>query len=371
MRNTTVTTFTVLHYYPFGTEMHGISSKAFGKLANQYKFNGGVELEESIEMYTTFYRQYDQQLGRFNGVDIMSEATGSINPYQFGLNNPVFFNDPKGDLSDAEWNNVVGKLWASPFGGSWSSATNTVAYFGNEETAELFGTLAALNIKFAFTEDGLYSAGGGQGYIADPTLASIVEKYSQIRLNNDRNFTSIVYGLNRNAIERDLDALARTNAGAFLLSIITVMDYTIAINAWPGSKTGRTTSWWIKPTNPNHLASATVDYDPEGYVADGLYALPQVVLGHELFHAVDAFSFYNGSKNYFWPFDPSDPLYSEAAWGENIHELPKTYLEIRAVMFENLIRHHYNNGYRTEYDGKPFGSYLIQMGNSLKNHKYF
>jgi RHS repeat-associated protein len=89
-------------YYPFGLQMAGISDKALNKLSSQYKFNGGVELEEEfgVNLYSTFFRQYDPQLGRFSGVDILSEATYGLNPYQFGGNNPVIFNDPTGALME-------------------------------------------------------------------------------------------------------------------------------------------------------------------------------------------------------------------------------------------------------------------------------
>lgn len=87
-------------YYPFGLEMQGISSNAlnFGGLSNAYKFNGSDEWEESINLYSTFFRGYDQQLGRFNGVDILSEQSVGLSQYQFGGNNPIAFNDPTGAL---------------------------------------------------------------------------------------------------------------------------------------------------------------------------------------------------------------------------------------------------------------------------------
>jgi RHS repeat-associated protein len=89
-------------YYPFGLQMAGISDKALNKLSSQHKFNGGVELEEEygVNLYSTFFRQYDPQLGRFSGVDILGEVTSDLNPYQFGGNNPITFNDPTGALME-------------------------------------------------------------------------------------------------------------------------------------------------------------------------------------------------------------------------------------------------------------------------------
>lgn len=97
-------------YYPFGLQMAGISDKAINKLSSQYKFNGGIELEEDygVNLYSTFFRQYDPQLGRFSGVDLLSEEMSNFSPYQFGFNNPVLFNDPFGDKAELpKFNNVA------------------------------------------------------------------------------------------------------------------------------------------------------------------------------------------------------------------------------------------------------------------------
>ena len=90
-------------YYPFGLQMAGISDAAIGKLNSENKFNGGSELEEDygVNLYCTFYRRYDPQIGRFSGVDSKSEASAGISVYQFGGNNPVSMNDPLGDIQTA------------------------------------------------------------------------------------------------------------------------------------------------------------------------------------------------------------------------------------------------------------------------------
>jgi hypothetical protein len=53
-------------YYPFGLQMAGISDKALGKPDSKNKFNGGAELEEDygVNLYSTFYRQYDPLLAQ-------------------------------------------------------------------------------------------------------------------------------------------------------------------------------------------------------------------------------------------------------------------------------------------------------------------
>ena len=42
------------------------------------------------------YRQYDNALGRFNGIDALAELMPDITGYHFGFNNPVYWGDPSG-----------------------------------------------------------------------------------------------------------------------------------------------------------------------------------------------------------------------------------------------------------------------------------
>ena len=93
------------HYYPFGLAMAGICDKAL-KLnypENKYRYNGGTELQNKefsdgsgLELYDANARMYDPQIGRFGGIDAMSDQTRCLSPYQFAYNDPTLFNDPGG-----------------------------------------------------------------------------------------------------------------------------------------------------------------------------------------------------------------------------------------------------------------------------------
>ena len=96
-------------------------------------------------------RNYDPQTGRFNCVDVLAEKTWGVSPYQYGFNNPVFFNDPTGALTKAEFDKLIETLWGSNYGGHWSAKENTgtfeygggsYSFFGSAD--EAFGAGAGL-----------------------------------------------------------------------------------------------------------------------------------------------------------------------------------------------------------------------------------
>jgi len=77
--------------------MAGISSKAAGKSENKKSKYNGYELNENfnINLYESFYRMYDPQLGRFLQID--PKLIYDESPFVAMGNNPIKYNDLLGD----------------------------------------------------------------------------------------------------------------------------------------------------------------------------------------------------------------------------------------------------------------------------------
>jgi RHS repeat-associated protein len=78
-------------------EIYKIKPVAAAVQTYKYKYNG-KELQEELGLNMTAmdFRQYDNAIGRFNSIDVLSELTPDWTPYRFALNNPVFWADPTG-----------------------------------------------------------------------------------------------------------------------------------------------------------------------------------------------------------------------------------------------------------------------------------
>ncbi len=83
--------------------MAGISSKAAGKAENKKKFNGyEFNSDFDIDIYESFYRLHNSQIGRFLQVDI--KAKNDESPYASMGNNPILQFDLLGDDFDIATN---------------------------------------------------------------------------------------------------------------------------------------------------------------------------------------------------------------------------------------------------------------------------
>jgi RHS repeat-associated protein len=113
-------------FYPYGLKMANISYKSASTITNRYGWNGGNEYEDEGELNysNTFYRKYDAQIGRFTGVDMLAEKFVDLNPYQFGANNPVMFNDPMGDKFGGANGERLSQMNAHPLGREYGWSYN-------------------------------------------------------------------------------------------------------------------------------------------------------------------------------------------------------------------------------------------------------
>ncbi|WP_283423024.1 DUF6443 domain-containing protein [Chryseobacterium profundimaris] len=101
-------------YYPFG--MNHIrpddpSYFGFGRYTN-YKYNG-KELQET-GMYDYGWRQYMPDLGRWYGMDQLSELYHDSSPYGYVGNNPIRFRDPNGKCNSDTNGNFANNNCAFP-----------------------------------------------------------------------------------------------------------------------------------------------------------------------------------------------------------------------------------------------------------------
>jgi len=114
------------HYYPFGLKHEGYV--VLPDSNNKFRYNG-QEFQDDLQLNMTAmdYRQYDNSLGRFNSIDALSEMNYAISPFAFSYNNPTFWSDPTGLLSQALVESIIrnsssGSKWVNDGGGTFSNA---------------------------------------------------------------------------------------------------------------------------------------------------------------------------------------------------------------------------------------------------------
>ncbi|WP_139166633.1 RHS repeat-associated core domain-containing protein [Epilithonimonas hungarica] len=109
-------------YYPFGMNMQGVDSSfdTMGSFLN-HKYNR-KELQET-GFYDYGWRQYMPDLGRWFGMDKLSETYSSTSPYAYVMNNPAMNFDPDGRYTQGSGDNWLQDMWDNTT--SYSSWTNT------------------------------------------------------------------------------------------------------------------------------------------------------------------------------------------------------------------------------------------------------
>ena len=156
-------------YYPFG--MNHIrpddpSYFGFGRYTN-FKYNG-KEIQET-GMYDYGWRQYMPDLGRWYGMDQLSEMYHDNSPYNYVGNNPIMFMDPDGRCK----NRPEGEPCPESPGGSqnpdnieevWVGTNQPKSSSGSSSPGYFFGaSFLSYSLAADFSSGGSGGGGGGGG----------------------------------------------------------------------------------------------------------------------------------------------------------------------------------------------------------------
>ncbi|ROI04548.1 hypothetical protein EGI16_07725 [Chryseobacterium sp. G0240] len=144
------------NYYAFGLKHGGYNTGDTTNNKFKYLYNR-KELQSNGNL-DYGWRQYMPDLGRWNGMDALSESYHPSSPYAYVMNNPVLKIDPNGMLSQA----FMDEISSSAHGTTWTNNNNGT--FTNNWGGTMNGQGRALNYRLSANQtriNALTNDGGG------------------------------------------------------------------------------------------------------------------------------------------------------------------------------------------------------------------
>ncbi|WP_316931377.1 RHS repeat-associated core domain-containing protein, partial [Chryseobacterium sp. P1-3] len=204
--NGTATILEENNYYPFGLKHTGYNTGDTTNNKFKYLYNS-KELQSSGNL-DYGWRQYMPDLGRWFGMDALSESYHMASPYAYVMNNPAMFFDPNGMLSqafmDEVWNSPSGTVWTNNGKGFTNNWGGSMDYDGNP--LNYFG--------YSHMTTGLDEGGGGGGGFYFTVPVTVTGKGNISTWNKGDNYFPNIFAMGM-AFDRALAGLFPNGGRAF------------------------------------------------------------------------------------------------------------------------------------------------------------
>jgi RHS repeat-associated protein len=223
------------HYYPDGLLMAGISSRAFGKLQNNFGYQG-KELQagefyngQGLDLYDFDARYYDPQLGRWWGQD---PAGQFASPYLAMGNNWPATIDPDGKFA---W--FVPIIVGAAIGATTSAAVYAISA-GSNFTWSGLGKAAAFGAVGGAISGGMSAIGTSLGTFGQSLAYNIMSSTAgtigtNLAFGNEGTWGTVAGAVVSGVIGGDMGNFTGVNGGAFKNAVAE-----IGFNAVKGGVTG-------------------------------------------------------------------------------------------------------------------------------------